>query len=62
MLVRQTGTAIDGEEQNIKLLQWGLNTGPLDHHENFLLNELSQHLVASLNHQGPCSADSSKFS
>ena len=32
MLVRQTGTSIDGEEQNIKLLQWGLNTGPLEHH------------------------------
>ena len=30
-------------------VQWGLNQGPLDHHANALLTELSQHLVVSLN-------------
>ena len=32
----------------------GLNPGPLDHHANALLTELSQHLVASVNHHGLC--------
>ena len=41
-------------------LQWGLNPGPLDHHVNVLLTELSQQLVVSLNLQGikSCSVDS----
>ena len=44
----QNPASIDGEEQNEKLSQRGLNPEPLDHYVSVLMIELSQHLVASL--------------
>ena len=39
-------------KQNKNCPQWGLNSGPHDHHANALPNEPSQHLVASRKYYG----------
>ena len=46
----QNPTSIDEEERNKKLPQLGLNLGPLDHHPNALLTELSYYLVVCVNY------------
>ena len=49
----QNPASLDREEQNKKNSPCrGVDPGPRDHHANALLNELSQHLVVSLNHHG----------
>ena len=46
--LQNSGRILPGfmEKSKKKATQWGLNLGPLDHHANALIIELSQHLVA----------------